>query len=109
MVAMTTETNPATATPGTKTRPRKRATRVGRVTSAGRDKTIRVTIARLVKHGKYGKYIRRRTHLHVHDEKNACVVGDRVEVMACRPLSKTKCWRLVRIVQAAPRPKAGEP
>ena len=79
-----------------------RATQIGTVTSAGRAKTIGVTIAYLVKHPKYGKFMRRHTKLHAHDENNECRVGDRVEVMACRPLSKTKCWRLVRIVAKAP-------
>jgi small subunit ribosomal protein S17 len=85
------------------TRSAKRATRWGVVSSAGRDKTIRVTINTVVKHPKYGKYLRRRTNLHAHDEKNECIVGDRVIIMACRPLSKTKNWRLVKILQAAPR------
>lgn len=86
---------------------RPRPTRIGVVTSAGRDKTIRVTIHYLVRHAKYGKYLRRRTILHAHDERNECVVGDKVEVVACRPLSKTKHWRLVRILEAAPRGEAG--
>lgn len=89
------------------TRRRKRATRVGFVSSAARDKTIRVTIKYLVRHPKYGKYIRRRTTLHAHDEENECVVGDKVVVMETRPRSKTKHWRLVKILQAAPRQKAG--
>ena len=74
-----------------------------------RHKTIGVTIQYLVKHPKYGKFLRRCTVLHAHDEKNECVLGDKVEVMECRPVSKTKHWRLVRIVHAAPRQKAGEP
>ena len=52
------------------------------------------------KHPLYGKYVRRRTVLHAHDEKNEAEVGDRVEVMSCRPMSKTKHWRLVRIVKS---------
>ena len=94
--------------PTPKTRGKKRATRTGVVSSAARDKTIRVVIQYLVRHPKYGKYLRRRTVLHAHDEKNECVTGDTVELMACRPMSKTKQWRLVRIVEAAPREKAGE-
>jgi small subunit ribosomal protein S17 len=96
-------TNDTTAVPAR----RQRATRVGVVTSDARDKTIKVTIEYLVRHPKYGKFLRRRTVLHAHDEQNQCVVGDKVEVVACRPLSKTKCWRLARVLHAAPR-KAGE-
>ena len=75
-----------------------RSIRVGVVTSDKGDKSLRVTYLFLVKHPKYGKYLRRRTTLHVHDEKNEARTGDRVEVMACRPMSKTKCWRLVRVL-----------
>jgi len=73
------------------------------VTSDRRDKTIRVTVSYTVKHSKYGKYIRRRTVLHAHDERNEAAVGDKVEIMLCRPISKTKSWRLVRILERAPR------
>lgn len=75
-----------------------RSIRVGVVTSDKGDKSLRVAYLSLVKHPKYGKYLRRRTTLHVHDEKNEARTGDRVEVMACRPMSKTKCWRLVRVL-----------
>lgn len=74
----------------------------GVVTSDKMNKTRRVEIARLVKHKRYGKYIRRRTVCHVHDENNESRLGDTVEIMETRPLSKTKCWRLVRIVIKAP-------
>jgi small subunit ribosomal protein S17 len=84
-----------------------RPTRTGVVTSAARDKTIKVTVSYTVRHHKYGKYIRRRTVLHAHDETNQCHNGDVVEVMQCRPISKTKSWRLVRILQEAPREKGG--
>ena len=104
---MTAALDNVAASPAAGTRSQKRATRVGVVSSAARDKTIRVSITFLVKHPKYGKYLRRRTKLHVHDEKNECVVGDKVLVMETRPLSKTKNWRLVKIIQAAPRQKAG--
>jgi small subunit ribosomal protein S17 len=98
---MTAESNTtATAKPAQR---RLRATRVGIVTSARRTKTIRVTIEFLVRHPKYGKFVRRRTVLHAHDEKNECGIGDKVEVMHCRPLSKTKTWRLVRVLAKAPR------
>ena len=75
---------------------------VGVVTSDKMNKTRRVEIARLVKHARYGKYIRRRTVCHVHDETNESRLGDTVEIMETRPLSKTKNWRLVRIVIKAP-------
>jgi small subunit ribosomal protein S17 len=73
----------------------------GVVTSDKMDKTRRVEIPRLVKHQRYGKYIRRRTICHVHDEKNESHLGDTVEIMESRPLSKTKHWRLVRVVSKA--------
>jgi small subunit ribosomal protein S17 len=66
------------------------------------NKTRRVEIPRLVKHPRYGKYIRRRTICHVHDEQNESHMGDTVEIMETRPLSKTKHWRLVRVVTRAP-------
>ena len=80
----------------------KRRVEVGVVTSDKMSKTRRVEIPRLVKHPRYGKYIRRRTICHVHDEKNESHAGDTVEIMETRPLSKTKHWRLVRIVTKAP-------
>ena len=77
-----------------------RPTRTGMVTSAKADKTLRVVVDYSTKHPLYGKYVRRRMVLHAHDEKNEAKVGDRVEVMSCRPMSKTKHWRLVRIVKS---------
>lgn len=79
-----------------------RPTRVGVVSAAGRSKTVRVTIAFSVKHAKYNKYIRRSTNLHVHDESNDARLGDTVEIAECRPISKTKRWRLVKVLQRAP-------
>ncbi len=73
----------------------------GTVTSNSGNKSIRVTIDYKVKHPKYGKYIRRRTKLAVHDERNECHVGDLVEIAECRVYSKTKSWRLVRVLQKA--------
>jgi small subunit ribosomal protein S17 len=70
----------------------------GVVTSDKMNKTRRVEIPRLVKHPRYGKYIRRRTVCHVHDENNISRTGDKVEIMESRPLSKTKHWRLLRVV-----------
>lgn len=74
--------------------------RIGVVESDKRDRTRKVAINYSVKHPKYGKYIRRRTVLHVHDETNQSRLGDRVEVAECRPISKTKSWTLVRVVES---------
>ncbi len=74
----------------------------GVVASDKGDKTIRVQVNYQTKHPKYGKYLKRRTVLHAHDEKNEAREGDMVELAECRPLSKTKHHRLVRIVQKAP-------
>ena len=70
----------------------------GKVVSNKMDKSATVLIERKVKHPVYGKYIRRSTKLHVHDADNACQEGDVVTIEQCRPLSKTKSWRLVEIV-----------
>jgi small subunit ribosomal protein S17 len=79
-----------------------RRTAVGVVTSDKMNKTRRVEIPRLVKHPRYGKYIKRRTICYVHDEKNESHKGDTVEIMESRPISKSKHWRLVRVVTKAP-------
>ena len=71
---------------------------IGVVTSDKTDKTRRVEIDRLVRHPKYGKFIRRRTVCHVHDEENQSAHGDTVEIVECPPRSKTKRWDLVRVV-----------
>jgi small subunit ribosomal protein S17 len=83
-----------------------RRTAVGVVTSDKMNKTRRVEVSRLVKHPRYGKYIRQRTVCHVHDENNDSHQGDTVEIMETRPLSKTKCWRLVRVVTRSPQVQA---
>ena len=75
---------------------------VGVVASDKGDKTIKVVVNYQMKHAKYGKYLKRRTVLHAHDEKNDAKEGDTVELAECRPLSKTKHHRLVRIVERAP-------
>ncbi len=77
-----------------------RRVRRGVVISDARDKTIKVVNQWSRQHVKYGKTIRRRTTLHVHDEKNEARKGDIVEVMACRPISKQKSWRLVRVIES---------
>ncbi|OOE68260.1 30S ribosomal protein S17 [Salinivibrio sp. IB868] len=74
-------------------------TQQGRVISDKGDKTIVVAIERFVKHPIYGKYIKRTSKLHVHDESNQCNQGDIVEVRECRPISKQKSWTLVRVVE----------
>ena len=81
----------------------KSATRgiIGRVISNKMDKTVTVLVERKVPHPLYGKYVKRSTKLHVHDESNLCTEGDVVMVEECRPLSKTKCWRLVEVLEKA--------
>ena len=78
-----------------------RKTRVGKVVSDKMDKTIVVAIEDHVKHPVYGKIVKRTKTLHAHDENNECGIGDTVEVMETRPLSKTKRWRLVQIIEKA--------
>lgn len=73
----------------------------GRVVSDKMDKSITVLIERKVKHPIYGKFIRRSTKVHAHDETNECGIGDLVVVEQCRPLSKSKTWRLVKVVNKA--------
>ncbi|WP_424947818.1 30S ribosomal protein S17 [Candidatus Spongiihabitans sp.] len=84
----------------TKQRTAKRAIQ-GSVIGAAGDKSITVLVERRVKHPLYKKYIRRSTKLHAHDEQNQCQAGDTVRIEACRPISKTKCWRLVEVVARA--------
>src|SRR5436190_22451929 len=86
----------------------KRRVEIGLVTSDKMQKTRRVEIPRLVKHARYGKYIKRRTICHVHDEQNESHVGDTVEIMETRPLSKLKCWRLLRIVTKSAQAQLAE-
>ena len=78
-----------------------RKTRVGRVVSDKMDKTIVVAIEDHIKHPTYGKIISRTTKIYAHDEENQCGIGDTVELMETRPLSKTKRWRLVRVIEKA--------
>ena len=68
------------------------------------NKTRRVEVQRLVKHEKYGKYVRRRTICHAHYEKNETHIGDTVEIMETRPLSKTKTWRIIRVIAKGESP-----
>ena len=76
-----------------------RKTRVGKVVSHKMEKTVVVAIEDNVKHPDYGKIVKRTVKLHAHDENGECSIGDKVEVMETRPLSKTKRWRLVRIIE----------
>ena len=78
-----------------------RKVRVGLVVSNKMDKTVTVAIADNVKHPIYGKIVKHTLKVHAHDEKNECNIGDRVEIMETRPLSKTKRWRLVEIIEKA--------
>lgn len=73
----------------------------GKVISDKMDKTVTVMIERQVKHPLYGKFMRRSTKLHVHDENNVCKEGDIVNITSCRPMSKTKTWKLVDVVEKA--------
>ncbi len=78
-----------------------RKERIGLVVSDKMDKSIIVAVARKVKHPIYGKFVNKTTKFHAHDEDNNCNEGDTVKIMETRPLSKTKCWRLVEIMERA--------
>lgn len=78
-----------------------RKTRIGLVTSNKMNKTITVAVERKVKHPIYGKFVKKTTKFHAHDEKDECTMGDIVKIMETRPLSKTKRWRLVEVVEKA--------
>jgi len=78
-----------------------RKEKVGVVVSDKMDKSIIVAVKRKVKHPMYGKYVNKTTKFRAHDESNTCNTGDTVKIMETRPLSKTKCWRLVEIIERA--------
>ena len=78
-----------------------RKTRIGVVTSNKMAKTVTVAVERKVKHPIYGKFVKKTTKFHAHDEKNECTIGDTVRIMETRPLSKTKRWRMVEVVEKA--------
>ena len=80
-------------------------TLVGTVVSDKADKTVTVAVTRLVKHPRYGKYIRRTTKFHVHDPNGSVQLGDTVQIAQCRPISKTKSWRVFKLIN---RPEAVE-
>jgi len=94
MTTATTETNTTTARS-------RRKVRVGKVVSDRMEKTVVVSIERLVKHVTYGRYVRRRQKFKVHDEKNECRIGDVIRFMETRPLSKDKRWRFAGFVERA--------
>lgn len=76
-----------------------RKTKLGVVSSNKMDKTITVNVERKVKHPLYGKFVKKTTKFHAHDDKNECSIGDTVKIMESRPMSKTKRWRLVEVVE----------
>jgi small subunit ribosomal protein S17 len=78
-----------------------RKTRIGLVVSNKMDKTVTVTVERKVKHPIYGKFVKKTTKFHAHDDKNECTIGDLVRIMETRPLSKTKRWRMVEVLEKA--------
>ena len=78
-----------------------RKVRDGVVVSNKMEKTIVIRVDRKLKHPKYGKFLKKSTKYHAHDEKDECNIGDTVRIMETRPLSKTKCWRLVEILERA--------
>ena len=78
-----------------------RKERIGIVTSNKMDKSIVVSVVKRVKHPMYGKFVLQTKKFVAHDEKNDCNIGDTVRIMETRPLSKTKCWRLVEIIERA--------
>ena len=76
-------------------------TQIASVVSDKMDKSAVVLIERRVKHPVYGKFMKKSTKLHIHDENNECAVGDTVQISECRPISKTKSWKLVKVVEKA--------
>ncbi|MGL4598455.1 MAG: 30S ribosomal protein S17 [Bacteroidia bacterium] len=78
-----------------------RKEKIGTVTSNKMNKSIVVAVERKVKHPKYGKYMKQTSTFMAHDEKNECNIGDTVRIMETRPLSKSKCWRMVEILERA--------
>lgn len=76
-----------------------RKVKIGVVTSNKMDKSISVKVERKVKHPLYGKFVKKSTKFHAHDDKNECSIGDTVKIMETRPMSKTKRWRLVEVIE----------
>ncbi len=94
---MSVENHVATATEAAKGE----RTLTGKVVSAKMNKTVSVAVERLIKHPQYGKYVRRTTKLMAHDEANECKEGDTVTIAPCRPLSRHKSWKLVKVIERA--------
>ena len=102
MEDQTTNTGAAAATTATTDEARKsRKTRIGIVSSNKMTKTITVTVERKVKHPIYGKFLKKSSKFHAHDEANTAGIGDTVRIMETRPMSKTKRWRLVEVIEKA--------
>jgi small subunit ribosomal protein S17 len=80
---------------------RKQRSVVGRVVSNRMDKTVTVRLERMVKHPLYGKYVRRSSKVHAHDAENSCNEGDTVRIEQTRPISKTKAWQVIEVVERA--------
>jgi len=99
MPTKTSTTKVATDSKAAASQATPKGTKVGTVESDKRSKTRKVVVSFVAKHPKYGKYIQSRTVLHIHDENNDSRLGDIVEVAPCRPVSKTKSWKLVRVVE----------
>ncbi len=78
-----------------------RKERIGLVSSVSMDKSVVVSVERRVKHPRYGKFVKTTSKFIAHDEKNTCAIGDKVSIMETRPISKRKCWRLVKILEKA--------
>ena len=78
-----------------------RKERIGLVSSIAMDKSIVVAVERRVKHPRYGKFVKMTSKFIAHDEQNTCTIGDTVSIMETRPMSKRKCWRLVKIIEKA--------
>lgn len=80
---------------------KERKSKIGLVSSNSMDKSIVVTVERRVQHPMYGKFVKKSSKFIAHDEKNTCNVGDKVSIMETRPISKNKCWRLIKIIEKA--------
>jgi len=98
---MADATTQGTGTVATKPQRRFKRKLVGHVTSDKMDKTVVVEVVRYSRHPMYKKYVRTRAHYKAHDEQNTCKTGDRVEIEESRPMSREKCWKVVRIVKRA--------
>lgn len=92
---------PAASEAATDAQVRSKRTQTGRVVSSKMQKTVTVLLERQVQHPLYGKYVKRSSKVHAHDETNDCREGDLVRIQECRPLSKSKSWRVVEIVERA--------